>query len=60
MPHQLSPDEEQDEHEIHDPKVRATIRKGYEDFLAGKSRPIEALFAERAVLGVSQRKHRNA
>ena len=31
-----------------DPKVRAIIRKGYEEFLAGKTRPIEELFAERA------------
>ncbi len=32
----LAPDEEQDEREIRDPKVRATIRKSYQDFLAGR------------------------
>lgn len=44
----LSPDELEDEREIHDPKIRATIRKGYEEFLDGKSRPIGDLFAARA------------
>jgi len=44
----LTPDEAQDEEEIRDPKIRAAIRKGYEEFLAGKSRPIQELFAERA------------
>jgi AbrB family looped-hinge helix DNA binding protein len=44
----LTPDEIQDEREIRDPKVRASIRKSYEEFLAGKSRPIQELFAERA------------
>jgi len=43
----LTADEIQDEREIRDPKVRAVIRKNYEEFLAGKSRPIEELFAER-------------
>jgi AbrB family looped-hinge helix DNA binding protein len=43
----LSPDELQDEREIRDPKVRAAIRKSYQEFLAGKSRPIQDLFAER-------------
>jgi bifunctional DNA-binding transcriptional regulator/antitoxin component of YhaV-PrlF toxin-antitoxin module len=52
----LSPDEEQDKREIRDPKVRATIRKSYGGFLAGKSRPIEDLFAERAVPGARRRK----
>jgi AbrB family looped-hinge helix DNA binding protein len=42
-----SPDDLQDEREIRDPKIRATIRKGYQAFLEGKSRPIEDLFAER-------------
>jgi hypothetical protein len=46
----LSPDEEQDERENRDPKVRATIEKSYQDFLAGKNRPIEALFAERVTV----------
>jgi bifunctional DNA-binding transcriptional regulator/antitoxin component of YhaV-PrlF toxin-antitoxin module len=44
----LSPDEIQDEREIRDPKIREAIRKSHQQFLAGKSRPIEALFAERA------------
>jgi AbrB family looped-hinge helix DNA binding protein len=44
----LTPDEIQDEQEIRDPKIRASIRKSYEEFLAGKSRPIQELFAERA------------
>jgi AbrB family looped-hinge helix DNA binding protein len=44
----LTPDEIQDEREIRDPKIRGAIRKSYQEFLAGKSRPIEELFAERA------------
>jgi bifunctional DNA-binding transcriptional regulator/antitoxin component of YhaV-PrlF toxin-antitoxin module len=44
----LSPDELQDERELRDPKIRAAIRKSYEEFLAGKSRPIHEFFAERA------------
>src|ERR1039458_5999586 len=44
----LSPDELQDEREIRDPKIRATIREGHAEFLAGKTRPIENFFAERA------------
>jgi len=55
----LSPDEAQDEREIRDPKIRAAIGKSYEDFLAGKSRPIEDLFAERAVPGARRRQRRN-
>jgi AbrB family looped-hinge helix DNA binding protein len=43
----LTPDEVQDEREIHDPKIRKTLREGYQEFAAGKSRPIEQLFAER-------------
>ena len=35
----LSADELQDEREIRDPKIRAAIRKGHEEFLAGKTRP---------------------
>ncbi len=42
----LSPDELQDEREIRDPKIRATIRKSYQEFLAGKSRPAEMLQKE--------------
>ena len=44
----LSPDELQDEREIRDPKVRAAIRKSTQEFVAGKSRPAEEFFAERA------------
>jgi AbrB family looped-hinge helix DNA binding protein len=44
----LTPDEIQDEREIRDPKIRAATRKSYEEFLVGKSRPIEELFAQRA------------
>jgi AbrB family looped-hinge helix DNA binding protein len=44
----LSPDELQDEREIRDPKVRAAIQKGYQEFLAGKTRPIDEFFAERS------------
>jgi AbrB family looped-hinge helix DNA binding protein len=47
----LSPDEFEDEREIRDPKVRAIIRQSHQDFVAGKSRPIEELFAERAAKG---------
>jgi bifunctional DNA-binding transcriptional regulator/antitoxin component of YhaV-PrlF toxin-antitoxin module len=43
----LSPDEQQDEREIRDPKIRAAIRKGHEEFLAGRTRPIEEYFAKR-------------
>jgi hypothetical protein len=44
----LTPDEIEDEREIRDPKVRAAIRKSSQEFLAGKSRPIEDFFAARA------------
>ena len=44
----LSPDELQDEQEIRDPKIRAAIRHGYQEFLAGKTRPIGEFFAGRA------------
>ncbi len=44
----LTPDELEDEREARDPKVRGIIRKGYQEFLAGKSRPIEELLAERS------------
>ena len=55
----LTPDEIQDEREIRDPKIRAAIRKSKEEFLAGKSRPIQELFAERAAR-TTGRKHRRA
>ena len=44
----LAPDELQDEQEIRNPKIRGMIRQGYKEFLAGKTRPIGELFAERA------------
>jgi bifunctional DNA-binding transcriptional regulator/antitoxin component of YhaV-PrlF toxin-antitoxin module len=43
----LSPDELQGAEEIRDPRIRAVIRKGHEEFLTGKTRPIEEFFAER-------------
>jgi len=43
----LSPDELQDEREIRYPKIRAAIKQGHEEFLAGKTRPIAEFFAER-------------
>ncbi len=52
----LTPDEIQDEREIRDPKIRASIRKGYQEFLAGKSRPIQELFAERAARSKPKRR----
>jgi len=47
----LSPDELQDEREVRDPRIRAAIRSGYEEFRAGKTRLIEEFFAKRAVRG---------
>ncbi len=47
----VSPDELQDEQEIRDPKIRAAIRQGYQEFLAGKTRPIAEFFAGRASRG---------
>jgi AbrB family looped-hinge helix DNA binding protein len=44
----LSPDELQAEQEIRDAKIRAVIRAGYREFLAGKTRPIEEFLADRA------------
>jgi hypothetical protein len=44
----LSPDELQDRREIRDPKIRAAIKNGYEEFRAGKTRPIEEFFAKGA------------
>ena len=34
--------------ELQDPKVREHIRKSNEEYLAGKSRPVEEFLAERA------------
>jgi AbrB family looped-hinge helix DNA binding protein len=42
----LSPDELEDEREINDPKVRAIIKEGWQEFLTGKSRPARALLGE--------------
>jgi bifunctional DNA-binding transcriptional regulator/antitoxin component of YhaV-PrlF toxin-antitoxin module len=44
----LTLDEIEDERELQDPKVRRVIRKGYQEFLDGKGRPIEELFAKRS------------
>ena len=44
----LSPDEIQDEREISDPKIRRALKEGYQEFLAGKTRPIEEFLAELA------------
>jgi AbrB family looped-hinge helix DNA binding protein len=52
----LSPDELQDEREIRDPKIRAMIRESHEEFLAGKSRPIQELFAERVARTTGRRR----
>jgi bifunctional DNA-binding transcriptional regulator/antitoxin component of YhaV-PrlF toxin-antitoxin module len=52
----LTPDEIQDEREIRDPKIRAAIRKSYEEVLAGKGRPIQELFAERASRATNRRR----
>jgi AbrB family looped-hinge helix DNA binding protein len=52
----LTPDEIQDEREIRDPKIRAAIRKSYQEFLAGESRPIQELFAARATRSKSKRR----
>jgi AbrB family looped-hinge helix DNA binding protein len=44
----LSPDELEDEREVRDPTIRAIIQEGYQEFLAGKSRPAREFFAELA------------
>lgn len=44
----LSADELQDAREIREPKILVAIAKGYEEFRAGKTRPIEEFFAKRA------------
>ena len=54
----LSPGEIQDEREIRDPKIRASIRKSHEEFLAGKSRPIQELFAGRAARATRRRRRK--
>jgi AbrB family looped-hinge helix DNA binding protein len=55
----LSPDELQDEQEVRDPKIRAAIRQGYREFLAGKTRPIEEFFAARASHGPKRTRRRS-
>ena len=50
----LTADEIQDEREARDPKIREAIRKSHQDFLAGNSRPMEALCAERAAQTLSR------
>jgi AbrB family looped-hinge helix DNA binding protein len=54
----LTPDEIQDEREMRDPKIRAAIRKSHEEFLAGKSRPIQELFSERAARTTGRKRRR--
>jgi AbrB family looped-hinge helix DNA binding protein len=54
----LTADEIQDEREIRDPKIRVAIKQSYEEFLAGKARPIQELFAERATRGTKRRRPR--
>jgi len=54
----LTQDEIQDEREIRDPKIRAAIREGYEEFQAGKTRPIEEFFAERAARSAKRARRR--
>jgi AbrB family looped-hinge helix DNA binding protein len=44
----LSPDEQQDEDDIRDPKIRAAIRASQQEFLAGKTRPANEFLADRA------------
>lgn len=55
----LSADEIQDEREIRDPKIRRALREGYQEFLAGKTRPIEEFFAERAAPKVPRARRRS-
>ena len=47
-------DEFEDYLEVRDPKVKAIIKKGRQEYLAGKSRPAEELLAE---LRTDQRRH---
>jgi bifunctional DNA-binding transcriptional regulator/antitoxin component of YhaV-PrlF toxin-antitoxin module len=54
----LTPDELQDEREIRDQKIRGAIGKSCEEFLAGKCRPIQKLFAGRAARTTGPRRPR--
>ena len=55
----LSPDELQDEREIRDPKIRATIREGYEEFLAGRTGPMAAFLADRKTRSAKRPRRRS-
>lgn len=55
----LSPDERQDEREVRNPKIRAAIRRGYQEFLAGRTRPIEEFFADRAAHSLKNPRRRS-
>ena len=55
----LSPDEQEDELEVRDPKIRAIIRESYQEFLDGKSRPAEELLGEIAVTAKAKRPSRH-
>ena len=55
----LSPDEIQDAQEIRDPKIRATIREGHQEFLAGKTRPIQEFLTERTARGAKRTPRRS-
>jgi hypothetical protein len=49
-------DEFEDYLELKDPKIREHIRKSYEDYLAGKSRPAEEFLAELRAIQVKPTK----
>ena len=51
----MNADELEDYLELQDPKIREQIRKSNEEYLAGKSRPAEELFAERAKKGLTKK-----
>ena len=44
----MDADELEDYLELKDPKIRDHIRKSHEEFLAGKSRPMDEFLSERA------------
>jgi PHD/YefM family antitoxin component YafN of YafNO toxin-antitoxin module len=44
----MDPEELEDYLELRDPEVREHIRKSHQEFLAGRSRPMEEFLAERA------------
>jgi AbrB family looped-hinge helix DNA binding protein len=50
----LTPDEIEDDREIRDPKIRATIRQSHQDFLAGKTRSAEMLQGELEKIAAAQ------